>query len=105
MTPVVAPAAPTTSEVEGLAPLFQPLGAEGFRDAWNKVQASFVDDPKAAVHQADELVAQVMHSLGESFAGERARLEGQAPTDPASTEDLRIALHRYRSFLQRLLAF
>jgi hypothetical protein len=93
------------SDVEGLTPLFQPLEAQGFRDAWGTVQVGFVDDPQGAVHQADELVTQVMQSLGESFAGERARLDGQARTGPASTEDLRIALRRYRSLLQRLLAF
>ncbi len=102
--PGTSTAAPA-SEVEGLAPLFQPLEAQGFRDAWATVQVGFVDDPKAAVQQADELVTQVMRSLGASFAGEHARLEGLARTEQASTEDLRVALHRYRSFLQRLLAF
>jgi len=93
------------SDGEGLAPLFQPLEAQGFRDAWDTVQVGFVDDPRRAVHQADELVTQVMQSLGQSFAVERARLEGEARPAQASTEDLRVALRRYRSFLQRLLAF
>ena len=99
--PVAAP----ESDIEGLAPLFQPLEAQGFRDAWVKVQAGFVDDPKEAVQHADQLVTQVMQSLGESFAGERTRLDSQAQTGQASTEDLRVVLRRYRSFLQRLLAF
>jgi hypothetical protein len=107
--PAGNPGMPTTqapaSDGEGLAPLFQPLEAQGFRDAWDLVQVGFVDDPRRAVHQADELVTQVMQSLGQSFAGERARLEGEARPAQASTEDLRVALRRYRSFLQRLLAF
>ena len=94
-----------TSEAVTLAPLFLPEVATGFRTRWDAVQSSFVDDPREAVRQGDELVAQVMKSLAETFAGERAKLEGQVdPTDQASTEDLRVALRRYRSFFQRLLS-
>jgi hypothetical protein len=46
-----------------------------------------------------------MKSLAESFANERTRIEGQADsTEQASTENLRVALRRYRSFFQRLLS-
>jgi hypothetical protein len=90
---------------EPLAPLFSPDLADGFRAEWDAVQISFVDDPKQAVRKADELVAQVMKSLAESFANERTRIEGQADsTEQASTENLRVALRRYRSFFQRLLS-
>jgi hypothetical protein len=92
-------------EGEQLAPLFLPDVAKGFRSRWDAVQSGFVDDPRGAVRHGDELVAQVMKSLPETFSGERAKLEGQAhPTDKASTEDLRIALRRYRSFFERLLS-
>ena len=64
-----------------------------------------VDDPRQAVQRADELVAQVMTSLAETFAKERSELEGFIKdTDQPSTENLRVALRRYRSFFQRLLA-
>jgi len=57
------------------------------------------------VRKADELVAQVMKSLAETFSNERAELEGQVDqTEQASTENLRVALRRYRSFFQRLLS-
>lgn len=93
------------SEQEQLAPLFLPDVAKAFRAHWDAVQISFVDDPKQAVRKADELVAQVMKSLAETFANERAGLEGQVnPTEQASTENLRVALRRYRSFFQRLLS-
>jgi hypothetical protein len=50
-------------------------------------------------------VAQVMKSLAESFSAERARFEGQLEQqDSGSTENLRVALRRYRSFFQRLLS-
>jgi hypothetical protein len=64
-----------------------------------------VDEPRRTVEQADELVAQVMQRLAESFASERERLEGQwGRGEDVSTEDLRVALQRYRSFFQRLLS-
>lgn len=99
------PSADPASEAATLAPLFLPDVATVFRARWDAVQSSFVDDPRQAVRQGDELVAQVMKSLAETFAAERAKLEGQVdPTDKASTEDLRVALRRYRSFFQRLLS-
>ena len=90
---------------ERLAPLFSADVAEDYRARWTAVQGSFVDDPRAAVQQGDELVAQVMKSLAESFAAEREELEGQlGESGEASTETLRVALRRYRSFFERLLS-
>lgn len=90
---------------EQLAPLFLAPVAEGFRSRWSTVQIGFVDDPHQAVQQADELVAQVMQSLAQTFTDERAKIETQVDdAQKASTEDLRVALRRYRSFFERLLA-
>ena len=100
----IAKAAPV-SEGEALAPLFQPQETQDLRATWDTVQTGFVDDPKEAVRKADELVARVMKTLAQSFSSERSKLESQVDqTDQASTEDLRIALRRYRSFFQRLLS-
>jgi len=85
---------------ENLAPLFSEGAAGDFRARWSIVQQGFVDDPKNAVRQGDELVAQVIKSLAETFANQRAALEGEQ----GSTEDLRLALRRYRSFFDRLLS-
>ena len=85
---------------EELAPLFSEAAAGDFRARWSIVQQGFVDDPKNAVRQGDELVAQVIKSLAETFANQRAALEGEQ----GSTEDLRLALRRYRSFFDRLLS-
>jgi hypothetical protein len=69
------------------------------------IQAGFVDEPRSAVEQADSLVAGTMKRLAEMFAEERSRLESQWDRgDDVSTEDLRIALRRYRSFFGRLLS-
>jgi hypothetical protein len=76
-----------------------------FRSRWETVQTGFVDEPRQTVEQADELVAQVMRRLAESFAAERETLEQQwGRGDDVSTEDLRVTLQRYRSFFQRLLS-
>jgi hypothetical protein len=68
------------------------------------IQAAFVDEPKKAVEQADKLVEEVIQNLSKTFANERQKLEGQwSRGDSASTEDLRVALQRYRQFFQSLL--
>jgi hypothetical protein len=90
---------------EKLDPLFAAELTRDYRSRWAAVQNSFVDDPKRAVQQGDELVAQVMKSLAESFAAERTKLEAQlGQTGDASTESLRVSLRRYRSFFERLLS-
>jgi|SRR5579872_6935894 len=96
--------APATSTSEA-TPLFAQDEAQGLRDRWDAIQTSFVDEPRHAVEEADGLVAAAMKRLAEIFADERAGLEGQSDRgDDVSTEDLRLALQRYRSFFTRLLA-
>jgi hypothetical protein len=85
------------------APLLE--GADEFQSRWEEIQVRFVDEPRGAVEDADALVATVMQRLAEGFASERERLEAQwGRGEDISTEDLRVALQRYRSFFQRLLA-
>jgi hypothetical protein len=72
---------------------------------WDAIQTSFVDDPQAAVSQADELVGEVVERVITQFAQQRAALERQWDRgDQATTEELRIALQRYREFFRRLLS-
>ncbi len=88
-----------------LAALFPGSEADDFRRRWDEIQIGFVDDPRSAVRRADELVAQVMKTLAESFAEQRGRIESGIGGDGQSdTEALRVGLQRYRSFFQRLLA-
>jgi hypothetical protein len=85
-------------------PLFPDDELHNFRARWDQVQTSFVDEPRQAVEQADSLVANVVKRIAEQFSTERANLEDQwAQGDNVSTEDLRQALRRYRSFFDRLL--
>ena len=84
--------------------LFPENESRDFHKRWTDIQTAFVDEPRRAVEQADELVAEVIKRLANSFARERSRLEGQwGRGDNVSTEDLRIALQRYRAFFDRLL--
>ena len=86
-------------------PLFETADRDRFGESWTNIQAAFVDDPKDAVKEADTLVAELMQRLAETFSAERSRLESQWDNDEdVSTEDLRIALQRYRSFFDRLLS-
>lgn len=86
-------------------PLFPGEELEGLRTRWKAIQTAFVDEPRDAVHQADTLVASAMKRLAEVFADERAKLEQQWDRgDNVSTEDLRVALQRYRTFFERLLS-
>jgi hypothetical protein len=98
------PPTPVADHGERLAALFGADVAQNFRTRWDTTQIGFVDDPRRAVQQADELVAEVMQSLAESFADERRQLEAQMKNESASTENLRVALQRYRSFFQRLVS-
>lgn len=85
--------------------LFADEHRSGLHSRWNDVQAAFVDDPKECVQKADNLVAEVVEELTASFADTRSRLEAQwSRGEQASTEDLRVALTRYRDFFHRLLS-
>ncbi len=78
---------------------------QSFRSRWTDIQTAFVDEPRRSVEQADNLVAQVMQELARTFANEKDKLEGQwGRGQDVSTEDLRLALQRYRSFFDRLLS-
>lgn len=86
-------------------PLFPSEEVTNFRARWEAIQVGFVDEPRRSVQEADSLVAAIMKRLAEQFATERSNLERQWDRGAdVSTEDLRIALRRYRSFFTRLLA-
>jgi hypothetical protein len=98
-----AAAAPALERETG--PLFSSDETKNLRARWDAIQVGFVDEPRQAVEQADHLVAGTMKRLAEIFAQERGNLEGQWDQgENVSTEDLRLALRRYRSFFSRLLS-
>ena len=74
------------------------------RPRWADIQASFVDEPRKAVERADTLVDDAIGRLSEVFTEARSRLEQEWDRgEEVSTEDLRLALRRYRTFFDRLL--
>ena len=90
---------------DSLEALFPQDEAGKFRTRWDQIQTDFVDDPRGSVQKADRLVADTIKRLAEVFADQRTRLEHEWDKgDSVSTEDLRQALRRYRSFFDRLLS-
>jgi hypothetical protein len=95
---------PTQEAEKNEESLFADDQLSGFRSRWNEIQVGFVDDPRQAVEQADVLVSDLVEQLTAGFSEARSRLEDQwTQGEEASTEDLRIALTRYRAFFNRLL--
>jgi hypothetical protein len=95
---------PRTPEERGVPLLTENRTAE-FQSRWEECQRSFVDEPRQSVEMADQLVADLIRDLVTQFSDERARLEDQwTRGQEVSTDDLRFAFQRYRSFFNRLLA-
>ncbi|MBV8340089.1 MAG: hypothetical protein JO343_09090 [Candidatus Eremiobacteraeota bacterium] len=85
--------------------LVEPNRARDYRTRWTSIQAVFVDQPKDAVEKADALVEEVVHDLTDAFGRERSDLEQQwSSGEQVSTEQLRVALQRYRTFFEQLLS-
>ena len=96
--------APNGTNAESSAALLSREESEHYRSRWNEIQGKFVDEPRSAVQQADTLVSEVIEQITQMFANEHSSLEGQwNQGNDVSTEDLRKALQRYRSFFNRLV--
>lgn len=77
---------------------------EEFRERWDDIQAGFVDDPQTSVQKAHGLVSSLVKDLNDVFARERSGLESRWNRgEEADTENLRVALQRYRAFFNRIL--
>jgi hypothetical protein len=104
-----APAARSTMEsnsshdLSDEEPLVPADAVVDFRARWEIIQQGFVDDPRSAVTDADTLVGDLLERLSSTFDQQHQGLERQWSDGEPSTEDLRAALQRYRSFFQRLL--
>ena len=85
--------------------MFEENETADFRSRWQQIQTDFIDDPRRCVQRADELVSETTKRLAQIFSDERQRLEQSWDQgDNVSTEDLRLAFQRYRSFFDRLLS-
>lgn len=100
----ITPEPPVISSSPGSTSLLSPDVSGPFRSRWLEIQGMFVDDPRAAVQEADALVSEVVEKITQMFTGEHSSLEGQwKQGNDVSTEDLRKALQHYRSFFNRLV--
>jgi hypothetical protein len=95
------------SEEPSLA-LFDAETTLRFRDRWQQLQLRFVDDPHAAAGLAAALVDEVLAALGDAVGRQRSTLADWQSDDgvdahSGDTERLRVAVRRYRDFLDRLL--
>ncbi len=78
--------------------------ADRLRDRWNQIQAKFVDEPRSSVSEADALVTEVIQYIAQKMNEQVRALESSWNQGAeTSTEDLRQALQRYRSFFNNLL--
>jgi hypothetical protein len=100
-----------------------PMEHERFSKRWEAVQSRFVDSPKGAVTEADDLVSSVMKARGypmSDFDQRAADISVDHPRvvenyrsaheialrvgkDAATTEDLRTAMIHYRSLFEELV--
>lgn len=93
------------TDQNGHAALFDEHEAADLRTRWQRIQGEFVDDPHASVEEADRLVATAIQRLAEIFASEKSNLEATwSKGGELSTEDMRQAVRRYRSFFDRILS-
>ena len=100
----------------------EPIEHERFLKQWNSIQSRFIDSPKGAVAEADDLVSSLMKARGYPLADfdQRAadisvdhprvvenyrsahEIALKAGQDVATTEDLRTAVIHYRSLFEEL---
>ena len=76
--------------------------ADAFRSQWESVQIGFVDDPRQAVQDAQDLLSSVVDELIDSFR--RTLDDTLAGDDDRSTDQLRHTFRRYRVLFERLLS-
>lgn len=104
MGETITPETPIGTNAGSSASLLYREESEQFRTRWNEIQGKFVDEPRSAVEQADELLTEVIELITEMFNNEHKSLEAQwNKSNDVSTEYLRIALQRYRSFFNSLV--
>ena len=96
-------AAEPTAETATTPVLHEPLitdeAEQGFLSRWAEIQVGFVEDPAQSVRDADALIQEIADALQSTLATRRAALAADWQHGSPDTEQLRLALRRYRSFL------
>ncbi|GIH04995.1 hypothetical protein Rhe02_30620 [Rhizocola hellebori] len=89
---------------ESVIAVWDPDVAERYRDAFRDIQAHFVDEPEAALGEAQDLVAEAVQALADALLAEQVSLDPHEQDANPDTEAMRIAMRGYRDFLERVLA-
>jgi hypothetical protein len=94
---------PGDVEVRPLAALWPDDGVRTLRERWQDTQLTFVDNPRGAAAAADDLVGEAVDSLAAALTAQRSELGSWRTDGDNDTERLRVAMTRYREFLDHLL--
>ena len=97
------PMAATANPVVG-EPLLSDEAEQAFLSRWAEIQSGFVEDPAESVHDADRLLGEMAAALLSSFQARRTDLAVDWQQGSPGTEQLRLALRRYRYFVGVILA-
>jgi len=82
-----------------------PRQMDDLHGRWTTIQSSFVDGPREAVEEADNLMGLVIKQIEEGLMAERANLKKSwESAKDGSTEDYRICLQKYREYFDRLVS-
>lgn len=97
--PMEASANPVVRE-----PLLSDEAQQDFLSRWAEIQSGFVEDPAESVRDADRLLDEIAATLLGSFQARRTDLAVDWQQGSPGTEQLRLALRRYRDFVGVILA-
>lgn len=84
-------------------PLIDPTREEQFLERWSQARIAFVDDPQAAVGEAEALLDEIVAAQRAALEARRSRMEEQCQDADADTEDLRMAMRGYGQLVTMLL--
>jgi hypothetical protein len=99
---VEAPSGPLSPGDVPAAPVEKVWAAdsvEQLRSRWREIQLMFVDDPRAAAEAAEALIGEAVQQLSSALSARRDDLSMWRGEGGGDTERLRIAVRRYRDFL------
>jgi hypothetical protein len=89
---------------EDLIAVWTEEAVASIREQWRDLQVQFIDDPDAAVRGARDLITDTVRTLSDRLLAERDTFDPHQGTDRPDTEAMRVAMRRYREFLDRVLA-
>lgn len=84
-------------------PLLSGEAEQAFLSRWAEIQAGFVEDPAQSVHDADGLIDEIAAALLSSLQARKTDLAAGWQQGSPGTEELRLALRRYRTFIGVIL--